>query len=71
MWCGRGGCVAVAVEGGVEFAAGGDVELGKDVAQVPFHGACAREQFGADLVVGAPCAGQLGDLFLLGRQFGA
>ena len=36
---------------------------------MPLHGARADEQLAADLLVGVPVSGQLGDLGLLGREF--
>ena len=41
----------------VELAAGGDAELGEDVAEVVLGGARADEQPGADLRVGQPVPG--------------
>jgi hypothetical protein len=38
---------------------------------LPFHGACAQEQFGTDLGVGAPRPRELSNLMFLWRQFGA
>ena len=45
-----------------------DPELAEHLAQVPFDGAGAEEQPGADLRVGQAVAGQAGDLLLLGRE---
>jgi hypothetical protein len=50
----------------VELAAGGDGELGEDLAQVVLDRARADEQPGADLRVGQTVAGQPRDLRLLG-----
>jgi hypothetical protein len=52
----------------VELAAGGDAELGEDLAQVVLDGVGADEQPGADLGVGQALAGQLGNLGFLGGQ---
>ena len=49
----------------VELAAGADAELGEHLAEVPFDGARADEQLGADLGVGMPVGGEAGDLRLL------
>jgi hypothetical protein len=51
-----------------ELSSGADAELGEDLAQMPLHGARAEEEPGADLGVGEPVAGQLGDLALLRGQ---
>ena len=48
-----------------QLAAGADAELGEDLAQVPFDGARAEEQLGADLRVGPAVPGQPGDVGLL------
>ena len=58
-------------QGLVEIAAGADVQLGEHLAQVPLHGAGPDEQLGADLLVGLPDPGQLGDFLLLRSQLGA
>src|ERR671911_207589 len=52
---------------GVRFEAfaGGDAELGEDFVQVPFDGARADVQPGADVRVGKALAGESGDLLLL------
>ena len=52
----------------VELAAGGDGELGEDLAQVVLGGVGADEQPGADLGVGQAVAGQQRDLRFLGGQ---
>jgi hypothetical protein len=52
----------------VELAAGGDAELGEDLAQVVLNGVGADEQPGADLRVGQPVPGQQRDLHFLRRQ---
>ena len=62
--------VAVPLRQGVlELGTRGDVELGEDLAQVVPGRATADVEAGADLGVGQPVAGELGDLDLLGRQF--
>jgi hypothetical protein len=48
-----------------ELSAGADAELREHVAQVPFDGARADEQLGADLRIRAAVAGEAGDLGLL------
>jgi hypothetical protein len=48
----------------VELAAGGDAELGQDLAQVVLDGVGADEQPGTDLGVRQAVAGQPGDLGL-------
>jgi hypothetical protein len=52
----------------VELPAGADVELGEDLAQVPFDRPCGQEELGGDLRVGQARPGQLGDLGLLGGE---
>jgi len=53
-----------------EVFAGGDAELGEDVAKVPLDGARANEQLGGDLLVCLPVPGQPGDLGLLADEVG-
>src|SRR5581483_9156642 len=57
-------------EGGAEVAAGGDAQLGEDLAQVPLDGAGGQEELGADLGVGAAVDGEPGDRGLLGGELG-
>ena len=57
-------------QGGAQFAARGDAELGEDLAQVPFDRARAEVQLHADLRVGAAVASQPGDVGLLRVQRG-
>src|ERR1700754_2664604 len=52
-----------------ELSAGGDLELGEDLAEMPLDGAWAQEQPGRDLWVGQAFADQTGDLGLLGGEF--
>ena len=52
----------------VELAAGADVELREDLAQVVFDGAGADEQLRADLGVRVAVGGQPRDLRLLGGE---
>ena len=54
-----------------EVFAGGDAELGEDVAEVPLDGAGADEQLRGDLLVGAAVSGQFRDLGFLGGEVGA
>src|SRR5262249_58057031 len=51
-----------------ELAAGGEIELGEDLAQVVLDGARAEEQLGGDLRVRQARPGQPRDLGLLGRE---
>src|SRR4051812_8635756 len=51
-----------------ERLARADVELLEHLAQVVLDRARADEQLGADLRVGVPLAGEIGDLRLLGRE---
>jgi hypothetical protein len=44
---------------------GGDAQFGEHLAEVPFNGAGADEQFRADLGVGASVSGQPDDVLLL------
>jgi hypothetical protein len=60
--------VSVAGQHAVELAAGADVGLGEDLAQVVLDRARADEQPGADLRVGRAVPGQPRDLGLLGGQ---
>src|SRR3954454_3540026 len=57
-------------ERGAEFAAGGDADLGEDLAEVPFDGAGGQEELGADLGVGEAFYGQPDDRGLLRGEFG-
>src|SRR6266487_2389918 len=52
-------------EGVVEVPAGGDAQFGEHLAEVPFNGAGADEQFRADPGVGASVSGQPDDVLLL------
>ena len=52
----------------MELAAGGDAELGEDLAQVPFDRPRAEEQLGTDLPVTAPVAGEPGDRLPTARE---
>src|SRR6476620_9979725 len=54
----------------VESVAGGDAELGVDVAEVVLDGAWAEEQPAADLGIGEAVAGQAGALALAGGELG-
>jgi hypothetical protein len=52
-----------------EFAAGGDPELGENLAHVPFHGASAEKQLGRNLGVGVAIASEARDKrFLIGEN---
>src|SRR5580658_882031 len=64
----RGRGVRVGRQDAAEIAAGGDVELGEDLAQVVLDGARGQEQPSADLRVGQTVAGQPGNLGLLRSQ---
>ena len=61
---------AVGSQHGAEVLAGGDAELGEHLAEVPFDGAGAEEQFRGDLGVGASVSGQPGDVLLLRGELG-
>src|SRR5215471_21682026 len=58
-------CAAPWRQDGVKVPAGGDAQFGEYLAEVPFNGAGADEQFRADLGVGAPVSGQADDVLLL------
>ncbi len=60
--------VRVAGQDAVELAAGADIKLGEDLAQVVLDRARADEQPRADLRVGEPFVGQPRHLGLLGGQ---
>src|SRR4051794_2013375 len=55
-------------QGVAQGSAGADAELGEHLLQVPFDGAGAEEELGADLGIRPAVAGELGDVLLLGSE---
>src|SRR3954449_6167050 len=69
-WSPRVPGVPVLPEDVAQLAAGRDVQLGEDLAEVPFDRPRAEEQAGTDLRIRVAVPHQLRDLPLLRRQFG-
>src|SRR5260370_10447436 len=65
IWLGGNGRRSGVAQCPAKLFAGADVELGEDLAQMPFDGAGAEEQLGADLRIRQPVTCEPGDLHLL------